>query len=77
MGRAYASVMGPLAFGLIVVRGLINSSSVESTLVLACLSLFAFAGIGFVTGKLAAWFVEDAVLARVNAEMKLLQEQDS
>jgi hypothetical protein len=69
MGRAYAGVMGPLAFLMVVVRSLSRAGAVESTVFQAAVGLFAFAAIGYVIGQLAGWIVDDSVRAQLAAEM--------
>jgi hypothetical protein len=69
MGRAYAGVMGPLAFLTTLVRCQLRSVSVETTVVQAVLCLFVFAAIGGVIGQLAGWIVDDSVRARLAAEI--------
>ena len=70
MGRYYAGVLGPLAFGTLVFRGLIYGGSIESTLQMACLGLFAFAAIGFVAGQIASTVVEDSVRTKFALELQ-------
>ena len=70
MGRAYAGVLGPLAFAMIVARGLLAGSGLESTLAAACLALFGFAALGWIAGELAARFVEESVRARFQAMLQ-------
>ena len=43
MGRAYAGILGPLAFAISIARGVAAGSGVEGTLLAAMASLFAFA----------------------------------
>ena len=63
MGRAYAGVMGPLAFLTMLVRCLLKSVSVQATITQAVFCLFAFAAIGCVIGQLAGWIVDESVRA--------------
>ena len=70
MGRYYAGVLGPLAFGTLVFRGLIHGGSIESTLQAACLGLFAFAPIGYVAGQVASFIVEDSVRSKFALELQ-------
>jgi len=76
MGRKYAGIMGPLALITVVLRGLIEGGGVESTLKMACLSLLAFAAIGWVVGTLAGHIVDESVRARFDAEIEAQRDQD-
>ena len=69
MGRAYAGVLGPLAFVTVIAQGLIHSASAEETLWRAALALGVFAVIGCIAGQIAGRIVEDAVRGRLTAEM--------
>ena len=69
MGRAYAGVMGPLAFLTVVVRCLLRSVSVETTIWQAVAGLFLFAAIGGLIGQLAGWIVDDSVRGRLAEEI--------
>ncbi len=69
MGRAYAGVLGPLAFVAMLLRGLRHNWPAESALLAAWLGLVALAAVGLVIGRLAGWIVEEAVRGRMMAEM--------
>ena len=73
MGRAYAGVLGPVAFLVTMVRGLMHGSAAESTLLAASGALFLFAGIGYVIGQVARWTIYDAVRSKVAAEVSVQQ----
>ena len=70
MGRKYAGVLGLLAFGLIVARGLFLGSNAEACLAAACGGLFGFAAVGVVAGTLADRFTSEAVKAKFEAALK-------
>jgi hypothetical protein len=72
MGRTYAGVLGLLAFGLILARGLLRGSDAEACLAAACGGLFGFAAVGLVAGTLADRFISEAVKARFEAALKSL-----
>ena len=74
MGRAYAGVLGPLAFVTLLVRGLIRGWPAESALSAAWLGLVAMALVGLVVGRLAGWIVDDSVRSRMLAEMAAQEE---
>jgi hypothetical protein len=70
MGRTYAGILGPLAFTTILARSVIDTSSVESTMMLATVCLFLFAGIGYLVGQVADSIVLEAVKANFNKELQ-------
>jgi hypothetical protein len=69
MGRAYAVVMGSLAFSTVVLRCVLRSSAVEATVGQAVICLFVFAAIGAAIGQLAGWIVDDSVRTRLADEI--------
>ncbi len=69
MGRTYAGILGPLAFTTILGRSLIGTSSVESTMMLATICLFLFAGIGYLVGQVADSIVLEAVRTNFDREL--------
>jgi hypothetical protein len=77
MRSKYARLLGPLAFGVIMIRGLIHGWSVESTVPSACISLFAFAAIGYMAGLIAETTIEQSVSQRFEAEVKQQLEAES
>jgi len=70
VGRSYAGILGPLAFMVVVGRGWLAGTGVESTLWTAWLGLIAFAGIGYVLGQLADWIIYDSVRSALTAELR-------
>ena len=77
MGRNCARLLGPLAFGVVIARSLLDGWSVESTMPAACISLFAFAAIGYMAGVIAETTVERSVGQRFQAEVERQQEAES
>ena len=75
MGRIYAGVLGPLAFLAVVVRGILHNGTSQSTLGTASICLFAFALIGYVSGSVAGWTVNESVRMQVAAEAAAAQEE--
>ncbi|HRX83371.1 MAG TPA: hypothetical protein P5307_30110 [Pirellulaceae bacterium] len=71
MGRTYAGILGPLAFTTILARSMFDTSSVESTMMLATICLFLFAGIGFLVGQVADSIVLEAVKANFDKELQV------
>jgi hypothetical protein len=53
----------------VVVRGWLHTAAIETTLLQATLSLFAFAAIGWVIGQVAQSIVDDSVRGRIVAEL--------
>jgi hypothetical protein len=66
----YAGILGPVAFATILARGLIDAGGVEATLKFATLCLFAFAGIGYVAGRIADLLVTESVRTRFEEELQ-------
>ena len=69
MGRAYAGILGPLAFGLVCARGVLAAGGAEATLVAAMAALFVFAGIGYLAGQLADYLVRESVRTQFQTAM--------
>lgn len=77
MRSKYARVLGPLAFGVVVVRGELHGWSLDSTIICACISLFAFAAIGYMAGLIAETTLQRSVSERFAAEVRQLNESES
>jgi hypothetical protein len=77
MGRAYAGILGPLAFGLVVARGLVAGGGVEGVLAAASAALFVFAAIGYFTGQLAEFLVNESVRRQFQAAMAAWDERQT
>jgi hypothetical protein len=69
MGRAYAGVLGMLAFLTVLVRCVVRSVPVETTIGQAIACLVTFATIGAVVGQLAGWIIDDSVRLQLAQEM--------
>ena len=70
MGSSYAGVFGPVAFGVVVARGLLKGSSVETALETAPVALFAFAAIGYAIGLIAEKTIVGAVETEFHAKLQ-------
>ena len=70
MGRVYAGILGPISFGVVVARSLIDGDSVDTALYAAPLALFAFAAIGYVIGFIAERTIVEAVEAQFHAQLQ-------
>ncbi|MEX2176756.1 MAG: hypothetical protein WD872_20485 [Pirellulaceae bacterium] len=69
MGRKYAGILGPLACGMILARGLLHGGGFEATLLAASGGLFLFALLGYVAGQLADQFVRESVRTQFQAAL--------
>ena len=69
MGRSFAGVLGPIAFAILVFRGLIAGAGAEGTLLAATAGMVAFSAFGYIAGRVAEAVIRDAVQARVAAEI--------
>jgi hypothetical protein len=69
MGRTYAGILGPLACGIILARGLVDGGSTESMLLAASGGLFLFAAIGYLAGQTADMLVRDSVCTKFQAAL--------
>ena len=74
MGRIYAGVLGPLALLTVLGRGLLHGGGIDGTLYAGWLALMAFAGIGYLVGKIAGSTVEASIQQRLAAELAELGE---
>jgi hypothetical protein len=70
MGPRYAGILGSLAYVLVLSRGLIDGSSAESVLGLSILCLLAFAGIGYLTGRIADKVLWDSLKKQFTDEFE-------
>lgn len=75
MGRIYAGVLGPLAFLTVTVRGLVHGSVGGDIMLMASLCLFGFALVGYVSGELAGWIIEDSVRTQITAEVAAAEQE--
>jgi hypothetical protein len=64
VARRYAGILGSLAFLTTLIRGMLHGGDPETVLWSAWCALLAFALVGGIAGRLAAWIVEDAVRSR-------------
>jgi hypothetical protein len=61
MGRAYAGILGPLAFALVIARSTVAGGGIEATMLAACAALFAFAAAGYIAGNTAEFLIDETV----------------
>jgi len=69
VARAYAATLGVLAMLTALARGAICGGGMDELLGVACVSLWAFAGVGYIVGSLGDWIVRESVEARIAAEI--------
>ena len=70
MGPRYAGILGSLAYILVLSRGLIDGSSAQSIVGLSIFYLLAFAGIGYLTGRIADKVLWDSLKKRFTDELQ-------
>jgi hypothetical protein len=58
-----------LAFLTVLVRSLLRSVAVETTVWQAVAAMFVFAAIGGLIGQIAGWIVDESVRGRLAAEI--------
>ena len=69
MGRAYAGILGLLAFALAIARCTAAGSGTEATILAASSALFVFAAIGYLAGQTADYLVNNSVRMQFAAAM--------
>ena len=74
MGRTYAGVLGLLACGIILARGLVHGGGTSGTLLAASGGLFLFAGIGYLAGQTAEMLVRDTVRSQFQAALTVWEQ---
>lgn len=77
MGRKYAGILGALAFITILSRSILNTNSVESTMMLATSCLFLFAGVGYLVGQIADSIVTEAVKASFLKDLEVREATEN
>ena len=69
MGRNYASILGPLALAIELIRGAVMNFSPLETFTWAWMALMVFSVLGYVIGGLAGRVVEESVRQRIESEL--------
>jgi len=77
MGRAYAGILGPLAFALVAARGVILGSGVEGTFLAASAASFVFAAVGYVAGQTADHLVRESVRTQFRSAVADWEKQQA
>jgi len=65
VARIYAGILGPLAMLITLAHGILHGRSAEATLESAVVSLWLFAAVGYVAGRIGVATLEDALRARM------------
>lgn len=73
MGRSYAGILGTLAWGATLVRGLLFGVSPDTALFHGWLALLLFAPLGAALGTLAEWIVDQSVQQMIDQELAAQQ----
>jgi hypothetical protein len=69
VARTYAGILGPLAFIMSLMRGMVGGGGAAGVLWTAWCSLLAFAAMGWLIGWIAERTVVDSVSGRIEAEL--------
>jgi hypothetical protein len=75
MGRAYAGILGSLACGITVARGLLAGADVPGILLAASGALFLFAALGYLAGQIGELIVRDSVQTQFQSAMADWEKQ--
>jgi hypothetical protein len=75
MGRVYAGILGPLAMAVMICRGWLASSGVESTLSLATIYLVVFSVVGALIGQIAQSTIDESVRSKLEQQLSRAPEK--
>ena len=75
MGRVYAGILGPLAMAVMICRGWLASSGVESTLSLATIYLVVFSVVGALIGQIAQSTIDESVRRKLEQQLSRAPEK--
>ena len=76
MGRAYAGILGPLAFSTVTIRGCLHHAGSMSTMKIATVTLVLFAAFGYLVGAIAEMTVRDSVLSQFQESLTAKPEEE-
>ena len=76
MGRKYAGILGPISFGTVIARSVIQGGDADSALMVACATLFAFAAIGYIVGTIAERTIVEAIQVKFHAKWQATDATD-
>ena len=77
MGRVYAGILGPLAMAVMICRGWLASSGVESTLSLATIYLVVFSVVGALIGQIAQSTIDESVRSKLEQQLSRAPERSA
>lgn len=69
MGRAYAGILGPLAFATMLAREFPTTAATSTKLGHAWLALVVFTVLGSIIGWVAGRIIDDSVRAQISSEL--------
>ncbi len=75
MSRAYAGVLGFLAFGVSVARGVADGQDAAAVLPNACLALLLFAAAGAAAGVMGDSLVKESVEKNLQLEIEAFRRE--
>jgi hypothetical protein len=73
MARAYAGVLGSLAWAVTFARGALLGGGIEGTAQTAFFAMLALAGVGYVVGQIAEATVDESVRQRLQRQLDELE----
>ncbi|QDV75232.1 hypothetical protein K2D_35210 [Planctomycetes bacterium K2D] len=73
MGRAYAGVLGSLAWAVTFARGALVGGGIEGTAKSAFIAMAALAGVGYIVGRIAEVTVDEATRQRLQRQLDELE----
>ena len=73
MARAYAGVLGSLAWAVTFARGALLGGSIEGTAQTAVVAMLLLAGVGLLVGQVAEATVDESVRQRLQRQLDELE----
>lgn len=70
MARAYAGVLGSLAWAVTFARGAMLGAGIEGTAQTAVVAMLALAGVGLIVGQIAEVTVDESVRQRLQRQLE-------
>jgi hypothetical protein len=77
MARAYAGVLGSLAWAVTFARGALLGGSVEATAQTAVVAMLLLAGVGLLVGLIAEATVDESVRQRLQQQLDELEAKET
>jgi hypothetical protein len=75
LARTFASLLGLLAFSLLIARAVIHGWGTQDTMIGASIAAAIFAAIGFAAGGIAELLVQDSVTGQFKAALAEMEEK--